>query len=137
MKKTAIFSLVACAIGVIFLIVILVIGVNSDGLRTEGEPIRGDNYEWEYSYAYSWDPEETSVSGLNINWGAGDVTVKTTRGKLIHIKEYSDKELDEETQLELSSSGGTLVINESSDLLSSMFNININLNPFKRDEKRL
>ena len=134
MKKTAIFSLVACAVGACFLLAILVIALNSEGLGIKTELPADAEIEWAYTYEYSWDPEETSVSGLDIQWGDGNVTLKTSKGGLIHIKEYSNKELTEETKLELSSSGGVLTIRENGDLLSKL---PVNIAILKKEEKEL
>ena len=114
MKKKAIFTIAACSIAALFLIFVLAVGLSEDGFglsRLAREAATG----WEDPVGepceYTWDPEETAVSGLNIDWINGKVEVKVCSGNLIRITETpASGALAEEDQLKLSSSGGILKI---------------------------
>ncbi len=114
MKKKAIFTIVACSIAALLLTGVLVVGLTNGGfgldvLREEAEngfsQIEGGS-----RYEYTWDPAETEVTGLDVEWINGTVEVKVGSGNLIRITERSEGVLKEDRKLKLSSSDGTLKI---------------------------
>lgn len=118
MKKSAIFTIVACSIAVVILAGVMVVGMTSDGFGIgtllEGEPDAANGRE----YSYTWDPAETEVEGLDISWISGSIDLKVGSGPLIRITERSNRDLKENEKLELSSSNGTLKIKWNNEFIS-------------------
>ncbi len=112
-KKQAVFTIVACSIAALLLIGVLAVGLSSDGFgiaelrRAGSEEARGDG---SFAYEYTWDPSESEVHGLDVEWINGTVDVRVGSGSLIRIKETSAKALKEDEKLRLSSSGNVLKI---------------------------
>ena len=114
MKKKAIFTIAACSVAALFLTFVLAVGLSEDGFGLSRLAEEGKN-GWQEAEGeaceYTWDPEETEVSGLNIDWINGTVEVKVGSGNLIKITERpASGTLAEEDHLKLSSSGGILKI---------------------------
>lgn len=122
MKKKAVFTIVACSIAVVFLSSILAIGLRSEGFglerlyrQSKGEPVREDG---KYRYTYTWDLEDRALTGLDIDWMAGNVEIKTGSGSSVVIEEACTSELKEGDELSFSSSGGVLEIKWNKSLLN-------------------
>ncbi len=132
-KKQAVFTLVACSIAALVLTGVLIVGLRSDGFgwkRLREESVSGTRQEdGQYRYEYVWDPAETQVNGLNVEWVNGLVEIKPGNESVIKITESSGKELKENQKLQLSSSGGVLKIKWEKSLFTfSLFhNENKNL----------
>lgn len=112
-KKQAIFTLVACSIAALLLTGVLVIGLQSDSfgigaLREENNHVHSED-GW-HRYEYFWDPAETEVNALNVEWINGQVDLKVGKSDKIKITESSQRALKESEKLRLSSSGGELKI---------------------------
>lgn len=112
MKKKAVFTIVACSIAALLLTGVLAVGLYSDGFglfflfdRETDSPEIGKN-----QYDYTWDPAESEVSGLDVEWSAGPVHLKVSNDKVIRITERCGKRLEEKDRLVLSSSGNVLEI---------------------------
>lgn len=112
-KKQAVFTIICCSVAVLILLGVLAVGLQSDGFGL-GALRRGDVAEaaenGAYSYVDTWDPEETAVSGLDVEWVNGTVEIKPSKEKVIRIKETSDRALADNERLRLSFSGGVLKI---------------------------
>ncbi len=112
-KKKAAFTLAACFIAALFLIITLVIGMKNDGFgifalkRVEGETVPAGEGE---EYVSTWDPNEIGVSGLDVEWVNGLVDVKVGSGRVIRVTEHSSQPLSEDERLSMSISGDTLKI---------------------------
>lgn len=112
MKKKAIFTITACSIAALLLTGVLIVGLANGGfgvsalLKEDEAPLSGSGRQYEYT----WDPEESEVSGLDVEWINGSVEVKVGNSDLLRITEWSDHSLKEKEKLQLSSSGGTLKI---------------------------
>lgn len=125
MKKKAVFTLVACSVAALFLICVLAVGLSENGFGI-GTLFHEAKEGWAKSDGqvreYTWDPVETEVTGLKIDWVNGKIDVKVGSGDVIRITEQSAHgDLKEEHQLKLSDSDGTLRIKWGKELL--FFNI--------------
>ena len=76
-------------------------GINIEGWELLSGPY---NVVGEYSYGVA------GVDSLNIDWIAGDVTVKPYDGNDFRITEFAQRELRENERLFVSMSGGTLTV---------------------------
>ncbi len=116
MKKKAVFTITACSIAALFLIAVLVIGLKNDGfgisaLRREADEGQSvGNAPGAKEYTRTWDPDDSDMIGLDVEWINGEVEVKVGSGPLVRITETSRKALKEDERLQLSSSGGVLKI---------------------------
>lgn len=114
MKKKAAFTLVACSIAALFLICVLAVGLSQNGFgifKLAGEASAGWSKAAGDTYEYTWDPVETDVTGLDIDWINGEVEVKVGAGDLIRITERpASGKLEEQKRLKLSTSGDNLRI---------------------------
>ncbi len=125
MKKKAIFTLITCSVAALFLICVLAVGLSENGFGL-GTLFHEAQEGWDKSEGqsreYTWDPAETEVTGLKIDWVNGKIDVKVGSDNMIRITEQSAHgELKEDHQLKLSGSDGTLRIKWGKDLL--FFNI--------------
>ena len=120
-EKRAIFTAIACGAAAALLTGVLAVGLTSDNfglslLKREAE--RGPATLSGYRYGYRWDPEETPVSGLDVEWARGSVELRVSDASLIRITEKSDgRDLAEADKLKLSFSGGVLRIKWNRRLL--------------------
>lgn len=120
MKKSAIFTIVACSLVVLILGGVLAIGLTSDGfgvinlLNWEHFGDEGDGKLHEYSE--TWDAED--VDSLNVGWINGDVNLVVGSGNQIVITERANRELEENQKMRLSESGGTLKIKWNDEFIS-------------------
>lgn len=111
MKRTAIFTIVACSIAVLLLSCVLVVGLTSDGFgfgmlwRNEDPAIENPA-----EYESFWDTQEDPVTGIDVEWVNGSVELKVGSGSTIRLVERGEKGLKEKDRLKLSSSGGKLKI---------------------------
>lgn len=122
MKKTALFTIMACSIAAL-----LLIGILGYGLVTDGFGIFGTSNEYAQDmgnnkYEYTWDAED--ITGLDIDWVSGKIDLEVAgESDTIRITEYSNKVLEEKERLKLSASGGTLKIKWNDEVFSfSLFN---------------
>ena len=125
MKKKAVFTLITCSVAALFLICVLAVGLSENGFGI-GTLFHESKEGWSKSEGqsreYTWDPAETEVTGLKIDWVNGTIDVKVGSGDVIRITEQSAYgELKEDHQLKLSSSDGILRIKWGRDFL--FFNI--------------
>lgn len=125
MKKKAVFTLITCSVAALFLICVLAVGLSENGFGI-GTLFHESKEGWSKSEGqsreYTWDPAETEVTGLKIDWVNGKIDVKVGSGDVIRITEQSAYgELKEDHQLKLSSSDGILRIKWGRDFL--FFNI--------------
>lgn len=117
MKKSLLFTIIACGISVVLLSCVLMVGLQSEGfgitalLSEEGEE---SGTKDDKVYSYFWEPE--NFSGIDITWLNGPVVVKTG-GTRVEITESSHRSLKEEEKLQLSSSGGVLKVKWNGSLL--------------------
>ncbi len=124
MKKKAVFTLAACSIAVLFLLAVLAVGLASDGfglkpLIQESEAGRAlGKADGQYRYEYTWDPAESEVTGLEVEWVNGTVELKVGSTEKILITERAGWELKDREKLELSRSGGTLKIKWKDEIFS-------------------
>lgn len=119
-KKQAVFTLAACSIAALVLLGVLAVGLRSDGFGL-GKLMKGEaglSKEGNYKYEYSWDPEGSQVTGIDVEWINGTVELKVGSGKDIQIIETAGRNLDDGEKLELSSSDGTLKIKWKHQLIS-------------------
>lgn len=119
-KKQAVFTLAACSIAALVLLGVLAVGLRSDGFGL-GKLMKGEaglSKEGNYKYEYSWDPEGSQVTGIDMEWINGTVELKVGSGKDIQIIETAGRNLDDGEKLELSSSDGTLKIKWKHQLIS-------------------
>lgn len=121
MTKKRIFTILACCIAVLFLLGVLRVGRASDwfGLKTlKWEAENPDRVGSGYRYGYRWDPEESTVTGLDVEWINGSIELRSSNSKVIRITERSySGDLKESKKLRLSSSGGVLHIRWSGEFL--------------------
>ena len=118
MKKSAIFTIVACSITVVVLVGVLAVGLMSDGFGVISLFHGETGGPMDQEYTYGWDPSETDVDGLDISWINGTVDIKVGSDGIIHIIERSNRELKDQEKLQLSSSGGTLKIKWNQEFIS-------------------
>lgn len=128
MKKQAVFTLVACSIAALFLMGVLAAGLAGFEWNTPQEEMAGAEKKGP-TYEYTWNPQETEVTGLSVEWVNGDVELKVGTGDLIRITESCGRTLNEKEKLKLSSSGGNLKIEWSDSFF--LFNL------FQNGEKNL
>lgn len=144
MRKTNIFVLVAFILTAVFLIGILVVGMQSDGFsvftsqapnangtaasRPAKEPgnaevrseANGGTGDRKNTYEYSYSTEK--VDGLRIDWVSGEVDVEVKSDiSEIKVTEYASRALAENEVLELSVDGGLLRVNWNSELINLDF----------------
>lgn len=117
--KKAVFTVIACSIAALVLTGVLVVGLTSDGFgigalaKDDGNGARNA----ENKYEYTWDPAETPVSGLEVDWINGPVDLKVGSGGLIRITESSDEKIEKDDRLRLSSSDGTLKVKWNNSII--------------------
>lgn len=116
MKKKWVFTGVAAALGALFLAGALRAGAHCGwfGLGALAAP---QDPQWEYSYQTTWDPAQDGVEGIAVTWGNGPVYVNSGEGALITVTEYSQRPLEVDERLSLSSSGGVLQVSWDGGLL--------------------
>lgn len=144
MRKTNIFVLVALILTTVFLVGVLVVGMQSDGFSVftsqasdakgtlasrplkESEDTPGDGSANEgtesrqNTYAYSFGTEK--IDGLRIDWVSGEVEIEVKSGiGEIKITEYATRSLAEDEVLELSIEDGLLHVNWNKDLITLNF----------------
>lgn len=111
-KKQAVFTLVACSIAVLFLTGVLAVGLTDGNFGLAN--LRGGyayaETENGYRYEYSWNVEESELTGLDVDWINGRVELKIGSKNYVKIEETANRALGDEEKLQLSSSGGTLRI---------------------------
>ncbi len=122
MKKKAIFTIVACSIAALFLTAVLAVGLAGGGFGPGSFDWRAESAAAKpgtaNQYEYTWDPAETEVTGLDVEWIDGTVDLKVGSGSVIRITESADRRLKENEKLKLSCSGGTLKIKWKDELIS-------------------
>ena len=129
MKKSLLFTVIACGISVVLLSCVLMVGLQSEGfgiIPLLSEEKEGSGGNGDKVYSYFWETE--NFSGIDISWLNGPVTVKTG-GTRVEITETSARSLKEEERLRLSSSGGVVKVKWNGSLLP--------LDVFHRQEKTL
>ena len=129
MKKSLLFTFIACGISVVLLSCVLMVGLQSEGfgiIPLLSEEKEGSGGNGDKVYSYFWETE--NFSGIDISWLNGPVTVKTG-GTRVEITETSARSLKEEERLRLSSSGGVVKVKWNGSLLP--------LDVFHRQEKTL
>lgn len=144
MRKTNVFVLVAFILTAVFLIGILVVGLQSDGFSvftsqasnaneaaqsrpekgSENTPVRSEanretgNRQNTYEYTYSTE----KVNGLRIDWISGEVDIEVKSDiSEIKITEFASRSLSEDEVLELSSEDGLLRVDWNKDLVQLGF----------------
>ena len=104
MKKSKIFTIVACGAVALVLTCVLIVGLGSDGLISDPKTLGPRNN----SQSYEVDPADTPVSSIEIIWQDGPVTFGESSDEKIHITESSHKKIDDGDKLELSVKSKTL-----------------------------
>lgn len=109
MKRKWVFTGAAWCLGALFLGSVLAVGGTTEWYGLEALA-KGKEPLWQYTYRSSWDPAQTAVEGLAVSWGSGPVEIRLGEGPLVQVTEYAAQPLNEDQQLSLSSSGGTLKV---------------------------
>lgn len=107
MKKSYVFTAVACVLAAALAVCVFAVIKNCGG---EDLPIT--------AYEYTWDTDKLTVYGLDVEWINGSVEICVGEGDLICVTERTSCELDEDEQLELVRDDGLLKIKWSGKLFS-------------------
>ena len=107
-------AIVLIGLGIWFLTGSMVFGIKSD--RWNLNLNSGFNIgDWEalsgpYEAVGVYTPGIEGINSLNINWVAGDVTVKPYDGKDFQITEFAQRELQDHEKLQINTANGTMTI---------------------------
>lgn len=118
MKKSAVFTIIACSIATVIMVCVLAVGLTNEGFGIIAR-IKGiSEGTMDHEYTYQWDPAETKVDALDIRWVNGPIELKVSSSNVIRITERTHRELEEREKLTLTSSGGKLKIKWNGELVS-------------------
>lgn len=107
MKKSQIFTIVACSAAALLLTGVLAVGLSTDSFSLgDPNPQKAKTHRRQVDFHL----EESPVESLDIYWVDGKVEITQSPDSQIHIIESSEKELAPEDQMEATVSGGTLNI---------------------------
>lgn len=122
LKKSQIFTILACGLAAILLTLVLAVGLRSDhfGFGRGGEELPRTQ-----ANAQTLDPQEEGVESLEIKWLDGPVTVGQSPDGQIHITERCAKELDEDRQMAVTVKSGKLTVCWDGQWFRRWFNVNL------------
>lgn len=106
LKKSQIFLIITAGAAALLLTMVLVTGLSTDHFGFG----QGNSGPRTNTNAHLVDPVESEVTGLEVKWLDGPVTIGSSPDGMIHITERSSRQLKEDQKMEVSVKSGVLSV---------------------------